>query len=127
MATTFIYLRRILMAWGDYWAVVVENLRKARKRWARLSQILGRKGTDPRNSGNLYKAVVQATLLFSAETWVMCPSIWRNLGGFHHKVARRLAGIMPRRDTTGRWVYPFMDVAMTEVDLEEVDTYVLHH
>ena len=36
-------------------------------------QDLGREGADPRTSGNFYKAVVQATLLFGPETWMMTP------------------------------------------------------
>ena len=44
-------------------------------------------GVDPRTSGTFYKTVVQATLLFSAYTWVMTPMVGNILGGFHQRVA----------------------------------------
>ena len=49
--------------------------------------ILGQEGSDGWTSEKNYKAVVQATLLFGSETWVMNPSIGRTLGRFYHKVA----------------------------------------
>ena len=36
-----------------------------------------------------------------------------------------MEGIWTRWDTTGRWVYPPLYSAMTEVGLEEVEKYVL--
>ena len=87
--------------------------------------ILGREGVDPRNSGNFYNMVVQVTLLFGADTWVMPPRIGKNLGSFHHRVDCWLAGMPARQDTTVRWVYPPLHATMTEVVLEEVDIYVL--
>ena len=47
------------------------------------------------------------------------------LGGFHHRVALRLANIKPRRDMMGRWVYLPMEEEMKSVGLDEVETYVL--
>ena len=61
--------------------------------------------------------VVQATLLFGAETWVMSPRIGNNLYRFHHRVDHRLAGMQPRRYTTGRLVYPPLEAAMAIVGL----------
>ena len=66
--TEFKYLGRVLIA-SDYdWTAVVGNLRKARKWWAHMSRILGQEGEDSRNSGNFYKTVVQATLLFGTDS-----------------------------------------------------------
>ena len=79
----------------DYWPTVVGNLRKAQKRWGRMSRILGQEGSDTRNSRNFYKAVFQVTLLFGEESWVVYPRIGRILGGFHHRVASRLANMQP--------------------------------
>ena len=66
MVTSFKYIGRVLTASDDDWPVVVANLRKAQKRWSRLSRILGRDGSDPKKFGKFYKAVVQETLLFGA-------------------------------------------------------------
>ena len=83
-------------------------------------RIIGWKGADLRTSRNFYKAVVQSTLLFSAEIWFMSPRIGKTLGGFHHRVACRMTGMRLSRDTAGRWVYPHLDVAIISVGLEEV-------
>ena len=62
----FRYLGRVLTT-GDYaWLEVVGNLGKVRKSWGRLSRILIREGADTKVSGNFYKAVAQAVLLFGA-------------------------------------------------------------
>ena len=82
----FNYIGRLMIALDDYWPVVVGNLRKVQKQWVGMLKILGWERAYPHISGNFYKAVVQVTLLFSAESWVMSPRIGRTLGGFHHRV-----------------------------------------
>ena len=57
----------------------------------------GVRGSIPRTYRNLYKAVVQVTLLFGSESWVISPRIGRNLGGFHHRVDRWLEKMQPKR------------------------------
>ena len=79
-------------------------MRKDRRKWARMSSILGREGSDPGISKNFYKSVVQVTLMFRAETWLMPPRIGKTLGGFHHRVVRRMEKMQPRMDISGRWV-----------------------
>ena len=55
----------------DDWPTVVANLRKARRKWTRMSRILGQADADARTSGTFFKVVVQSILLFSSETWVV--------------------------------------------------------
>ena len=78
------------MASDNEWPSAVGNLRKARKKWARMSRILEREGENERMSGTLFKAMVQAVLLSGSETWVLTPCMGRTLGGFHHRVACRM-------------------------------------
>ena len=104
---------------------MVANIWKDCSRWARFSSIWWREGADPQTCGNFYKAVVQATLLFGSDTWVITPSIGRNLGALLHRVTRHLAVIQPKQYIMGRWEYPPMDKAMAAVGLDEVDAYVL--
>ena len=47
-------------------------------------------GCGPPDFGDFYKAVVQATLMFGTETWVMHPRTGRTLGRFYHRVVLRL-------------------------------------
>ena len=62
--SSFKYLGRILPALDYDWPVVVSNLRKLRNKWAHLSRLLGQEGADAKMSGNFYREVVQAVLLF---------------------------------------------------------------
>ena len=47
-----------------------------------MSRILSREGAAPQVSGFFFKAVVQAVLLFGAETWVVTPCMGKAVGGF---------------------------------------------
>ena len=52
------------------------------------------------------------------------PPIGRLLGGFYHKVARRLTGRQPRLWRDGLWIYPPLEDVIVEAGLQEVETYV---
>ena len=58
----------------------------------------------------LYKAVVKTVLLYGCDIWVVTDTTMTALEGFHHRVARRLAGLMARRGNNGEW--EFSPVAM---------------
>ena len=85
--TAFKYMGRVLTAWEDDWPEVAGNLHKAKKSWVRMSRILIREGADPKVSGNFFKFVVQAVLLFGAETCVLTPRMEQDLIRFQHRVA----------------------------------------
>ena len=80
----FKYLVRVMTLGDDDWPEVGGNLCKARKSWVQLSRILSQEGADPKVSGNFYKAVSQAVLLFGAETWVLIIRMERALSSFQH-------------------------------------------
>ena len=46
---SFNYMGQVLEAEDDDWLVVVRNLRRARQKWAWLTRILSRAGSDARN------------------------------------------------------------------------------
>ena len=56
------------------------NLRKARRKWARLTHVFSRDRADARTSVHIYLAVVQLVLLYGSETWMMTTRIGRVLG-----------------------------------------------
>ena len=101
--TSFKYLERVLTASDNDWPEVVNNLRKARRKWMKFSMIWGWGGGNDRTSRIFYKAIVQANLLFGLYTLVMTPRIVRTLWGFHHRVDHYLAGMKPWRDTMVRY------------------------
>ena len=64
--------------------------------WACLPRIFGIEGADMRTSGYFDVVVVQGTLLFRSEMWVVTPHMAHNMGGFHHWVVRhggRIGGV----------------------------------
>ena len=119
----FRYLGRLLSATDNDWPALHRNLAKARQRWAMISRVLAREGASPRVSGMFYKAVVQAVLLYGSETWVFTQSMYKALAGFHHRVARRLAGRMPRLEQ-GQWVYPPIQEALEAAGLFPMEEYI---
>ena len=84
---------------------VVGNLGKARNNWGRLSRVMSREGEDPKVSGHFYTAVLQAVLLFGAETWLLTPRMEWDLDSFQHRVARRLTRRLLMRRGGGSWDY----------------------
>ena len=69
-------------------------------------------------------AVVQSVLLFGSETWVMTPRLDKYLEGFHHRAARQIAGMGPKCQRDGTWVYPLIGAALAMVGLEEIRVYI---
>ena len=57
----------------------------------------------------------------------MSSRIGRTLGGFHQRLAHRLTGRQPWRGIYERFVYPPLVKAMSEVGLQEVNTYASRH
>ena len=121
---TFRYLGRPLSTTDNDWPALYWNLAKARQRWKAITRVLVREGVTPRVSGMFYKAVVQSTLLFGVETWVITPSMWTALRGFHHRMARSIAGARARL-VNGKWEYPPIGPVLAEVGLHTIEEYVL--
>ena len=114
------------MTAGDNdWIAVVGNLGKAQKSWGRLYWILRRDGEYPKVSGNFYKAVAQAVLLFRADTWVLTPRMERDLDIFQNRVARHITGRQPSRRGDWIWYYPPLAEAMGEADFEGIRKSVM--
>ena len=73
------------------------NLAKARKRFARISNLIAREGADSAVGGRIYVAAVLAVLLYGLESWVWTSSMLNTIRGFHHRACRRLADKKPIR------------------------------
>ena len=102
MVNSFKYLGQVISAADVNWPAVVKNLAQERKVWIRMSHILRREGAAPRVSIYIFKAVVQAVLIFGSETWVVTPHMVKALGGFQTQVARLLTGRLLWRTPDGR-------------------------
>ena len=100
---TFKYLGRVMTAVDDDWPAVAEKLLKARKSWGRLLRILSREGMEKRVSGNFFKVVVQAVVLFGEETWVLTLRIDLALESFLHGAPLQITRKQPRGGRGGQW------------------------
>ena len=89
-----------------------------------MSVILEREGAEPFISGWFYVAIVQAILLFGAETWVVTPRVLQALEGFHHRAARQMAGMGGKRLVDGTWEYPPIDGALAATGLARIVIYL---
>ena len=56
--SAFKYLGHILTTTDNYWTVVVANLRNSRKKWVRISRILGWEGGNTWTSGEFFKVFI---------------------------------------------------------------------
>ena len=68
--------------------------------------------------------MVQSVLLYGSEKWVLKLRMQRVLGRFHHKVDHRLTGQQLQKVRDIVWFYLPLEDGMSEVGLEEVETYV---
>ena len=76
----------MLTAEDEDWLEVEGNFRKARKSWVQMTRILIWEGVYLKVLGLLFKVVVQAVLLFGAETWFLTlPMEWA-LRSLQHRV-----------------------------------------
>eukprot|EP00978_Attheya_sp_CCMP212_P016907 scaffold44614_cov73-Attheya_sp.AAC.4 len=116
---------QVLMARGvPLWTRSPKSLQSPKELGKDFTYILARDGATPRVSGMFYKVVVQSILLFGSTTWVVTKPMLQALEGFHHRVARRLAGKQPYfcRETD-EWIYPPIEKVLEEVGLWPIEKY----
>ena len=92
--------------------------------WYCLHRSLGRKGVENWISGRFYVAFVQVILLFGLETWVVTLQIKCMLGGFHHRVAKKILGKIPQQWAYGSWAYPLLGGTRRADGIKEIETYI---
>ena len=120
----FKYLGRLL-AMNDHDAQAVRaQLRKARKTWMRVGNVLRGENAAPKVCGKFYKAVVQAVLLFGSETWNLNEAMLKQLEGFNIRAAWRMNRVSKPRRHSGAWVYPKNEDALAECGLATIREYI---
>jgi len=122
----FKYLGRITSDDDDDLPAVRENMKKARKRWARVSRVLTRNGASPKMMGKFYTAVVQSVLLYGSETWVLSEKMRRMLEGFHNRCARQMTKrfIHPDLENDGEWIAPPVAATLEAAGLQPLMAYI---
>jgi len=120
----FRYLGRILDDSDDDTHAVQRQLARARSKWSRLSAILKSQGVKSRVAGYFYKAIIQAVLLYGAETWVISEFLMNQLRSFHSRVARYLTGRHTRQKEDGSWLCPPTEEVLEAAGLQTIDEYI---
>ena len=65
-------------------------------------------------------ALVQVVLLFGYKMWGMTPRLDKAFEGFHHRAVQRMAGMVPKRQQGGTWVYPPIGAVLSTVGLDDI-------
>ena len=52
------------------------------------------------------------------------PQLEKYLEGFHHRAVRQMAGMGPKRQRDGTWVYTPIGAALEMVGVEEIGVYI---
>ena len=63
-------------------------------------------------------------LIFALEVWVDTPRIMRYLGGFQHRVVRRITGKHQQQQYNWIWQYPPLEELIWKSALEDMETYI---
>ena len=121
----FEYLGRLLTYNDTDMRTVRKNLKKARKTWGMLRNLLRGEFAPPEVCGMFYKAVIQSILLYGCETWVITKPMLRMLRGFHLRAAYRMAKVnKPRKLDDVEWYYPPSEDVFAEVKIHSIDHYI---
>ena len=67
----FKYLGRWFTDNDDDTHAIIENIKKARNQWNSLANILKRQGANAVCMGRFYLAIIQAVLLYGADSWAI--------------------------------------------------------
>jgi hypothetical protein len=77
---------------------------------------------------SIYTLVVQAILLYGAESWVLTGAMAKTLQSFHQKCARYITGKHIRPDPTDiegkTWICPPSEGVLEEIGLLPIQQYI---
>ena len=72
----------------------------------------------------MYKAVAQSVLLYGREVWVVNGEMLKVLTEFHHRVARRITGMMAKHGAGGEGEYPLLVEGMEAMEIHPIRVYI---
>lgn len=120
----FKYLGRVVENSDNDGPAVNRNLTKARVAWGRLGRILSQEGANPASMASVYKAVVQAVLLYGAESWVLTLAMEKKLQSFHRRCARFITGQHIRQNPDESWTCPSSKTVLKQAGLWTIQEYI---
>ena len=120
----FKYLGRILSEDDDDTKCIEHNLSKARKQWNCISRILKQEGASAKCMAKFYITVVQAVLLYGADSWTISRRNERKLVSFHRQAVCYLTNTHIQKLETGTWFHPTHDPLFRKCGLFLMETYL---
>ena len=96
--TSLPYLRQTVMHNNSDWVLLYSNLQKYQSIWGMVSKVMGKTGLLIKARVNIYKAVLQAVLLYERKRWVVTYVMMMIPEGLHHRIVRRVLGMTARKD-----------------------------
>jgi Reverse transcriptase (RNA-dependent DNA polymerase) len=122
----FKYLGRIITDTDDDKPTVTHNLNKAGKAWGQIYRLLSHeKKRNLKAVVSVYRAIIQAILLYGSETWVLKGSnTLHRLEIFHRRCARFLTGQYIHPQENGEWIYPHTEDVFKQTGLESIESYI---
>ena len=97
---------------------------QAQARWICVAKILKREGANARTMARFYLAVVQAVLLYGADSWTISETDMRKLDRFHKRAIRHMTGNHIQKNREGEWSYPDHDVLFQKCRLLPIARYI---
>ena len=88
-----------------------------------MAKVLGKTGSPIKSWAMMYKALVQALLLHVREIWVVTDAMIMDLYGFHHRTARRIAGITAKKGDGGKWEWDLVDTELENTEIFMIKEY----
>ena len=74
--------------------------------------------------GKFYLTIVQAVLLYGADSWVVKKGDMRKLQSFHHRAVRYMSGTHIQKKINGEWVYPDHKDLLKKCGLLPIEEYI---
>ena len=81
-------------------------------------------GGEPRVLGIFYRLVVQATLLYGLETWVLLVSMAKMVEGTHTEFLRLVTGKQARQLGDGTWETPWEEGVQEATETQSGRIYI---
>jgi hypothetical protein len=103
---TFKYLGHVLDKKDNDWPTINHNIKRARIAWGRIWKVLSTERADMNAMTFVYRAVVQAVLLYGAESCVVTSTMAQKLEALHHRCARYITRKHMQENPDGSWTYP---------------------
>ena len=119
----FKYLGRIIDEGDCDSNCIRKQVQKARRQWNCIAKILKREGANSVTMAKFYMAIVQAVLLYGADSWVITTRDWKYLESFHNRSLRYMTGQHIRK-AGEEWSYPNHTLLEAKCKLFPIQTYV---